>query len=193
MMRSLVCLALAWIGFAANSFAQQSTVPAPGGNDVAPISVPLTMVQGSQGSLKALLDVGIGSMSPLPITLDTGSVGLRFFDPTTEDLYGNGITCDPLNTTTVTYGNPARVEYGGDICTAVITIGDATDTGHSMQTQVIPFALLKEVLACYTTSCPTPQDNYANQIYGVFGAGLGSGADIPNPLRALPGKFGQRF
>ncbi len=198
MSRSLACLALAlaspWIGFATNSFAQQTTTPAPGGNDAAPVSVPLTMVLGSQGSLKAMLEVGIGSMSPLPITLDTGSVGLRFFDPTIEDLYGNGITCDPLNTTTVTYGNPARVEYGGDICKAAITIGDPTDPSHAMQAEVIPFALLKVVLECYSTAgCSTPQDNYANGNYGVFGAGLDSGADLPNPLRALPGKFGQRF
>jgi hypothetical protein len=193
MMRSLACLALAWIGLAANSFAQESTTPAPSANGVAPVSVPLTMVLGSQGSLKALLEVGIGGMSPLPITLDTGSVGLRLFDPTPNDLNGNGITCYPGETTTVTYGNPARVEYGGDICTAAITIGDNTGTGQVMQTQVIPFALLKVVLECYTTSCPTPQTNYANQIYGVFGAGLGSGADIPNPLRALPNRYGQRF
>lgn len=193
MMRSLAGIASVCIGLAANSFAQVPSPSASGGNDAAPVSIPLTMVEGSQDSLKVFLQVGIGSMNPLPIVLDTGSVGLRIFDPTTADLSGNGISCDPNQTTTVTYGNPARVEYGGDVCTAAITVGDPSDSVHSMQTAVIPFALLKVVLKCDATSCPTPQDNYANQNYGVFGAGLGSGADLPNPLRALPGKYGQRF
>jgi hypothetical protein len=146
------------------------------------------MHPGGDDTVKALLNVGIGTMGSFTITLDTGSVGLRFFDPTTDDLSGNGVTCDPTKPTSVTYGNPARVTYTGDTCYAQITMGGVATP------VAIPFALLKTMTVCTLSSgCKTPQQNYADGNYGVFGAGIAPGDEIPNPLRTLAGDYGKRF
>lgn len=132
-----------------------------------------------------MISVGVGSLQPpLPITLDTGSVGLVLF--AVPGIPGNGTACN--QSFSVSFGNPLRVTYSGMICTGTINLAGLISTPS------IPFGLLTATTFCAQGfQCKTPQENYAAGVYGVFGVGLGPGLDLPNPLRTLPGAYGQRF
>jgi hypothetical protein len=154
------------------------------------VNVPLTMVKyGSTGTYKADLEVGVGKLCRLPIVFDTGSTGLVLFavphvgDPSS----GTRCTRQPFS---VTYGNPGRITYSGVVCSGKVDVGGLTTARR------VPFALLT------SASCPptnpgctltTPQQLYRDGDYGIFGASLALGETIPNPLRVLPGSYGQRF
>ena len=153
-------------------------------SDNPPVSVPLNMTQTVDQTYKAMISVKIGSIQPLPITLDTGSVGLVVF--AIPGIPGNGIACKtPFS---VSYGNPLRVTYSGVICRGPINLADV------ISTPPIRFGLLTATTFCAKGfQCKTPQENYAAGIYGVFGAGIAPGLDRPNPLRTLPGAYGKTF
>src|SRR5271154_5108652 len=141
---------------------------------VSPIEVPVTMVETAAGTYKAMLQVGIGSVPTLSMPFDTGSVGLVAF--AIPGIPGNGTSCSG-ETISVSYGNPRRVTYSGVICSGSISIGGV------ISTRSIPFALLTSMTFCAPGSqCKTPQQNYEDGIYGVFGAGISPGSDLPNPL-----------
>ena len=150
-----------------------------------PIVVPLTMVETAKQTDKAMLQVGVGTLQPLSIPVDTGSVGLVLF--ATPGIPGNETSCSskPIS---ISYGNPLRVTYSGVICNGSI------DLAGVIATPRIPFALLTSTTFCAPQNqCKTPQQNYADGNYGVFGVGISPGDDLPNPLRTLPGPYGKRF
>lgn len=150
-----------------------------------PLSVPLTMVETAAQTEKAMLEVGIGSLQPLSIGVDTGSVGLVLF--ATPGIPGNGTSCS-TKTISVSYGNPLRVTYSGMICHGSISLGGVITTPR------LPFALLTSMTFCAPKNqCKTPQQNYADGDYGIFGVGISPGDNLPNPLRTLPGAYGERF
>jgi hypothetical protein len=152
----------------------------------APIYLPLTTTETAEQTYKATVQVGIGSLPPMSIGFDTGSVGLELF--AVPGIPGNGTVCS-TETISVSYGNPLRVTYGGVLCYAAITLAGVISTPR------IPFGLLTSMTFCAPGyQCNTPQENYADGIYGVFGAGISpSAVDLPNPLRTLPGAYGKRF
>jgi hypothetical protein len=164
--------------FSINVWTQQS--------DRAPIHLPLTMTETADQTYKAALEVGVGSLPPMSIGFDTGSVGLELF--AVPGIPGNGTVCTN-ETFSVSYGNPLRVTYSGVICYGEITLARVISTPR------IPFGLLTSLTYCAPHyHCNTPQENYADGLYGVFGAGISPAAvDFPNPLRTLPGAYGKRF
>jgi hypothetical protein len=150
-----------------------------------PIRVPLTMVETAQQTEKAMLQVGVGSLQPLSIPVDTGSVGLVLF--ATPGIPGNETSCSS-HAISVSYGNPLRVTYSGVICYGSIGLAGVLATPR------IPFALLTSTTFCaQNKQCKTPQQNYADGDYGVFGVGISPGDNLPNPVRTLPGPYGKRF
>jgi hypothetical protein len=156
----------------------------PSGSNL-PISIPLTMTQTEDLTDKIALQLGIGSLQPLSIGVDTGSVGLVLF--ATPGVPGNGTTCS-TQTIQLSYGNPKRVTYGGFVCRGTINLFDR------ITTPTIPFALLNSIIYCNPKyQCKTPQQNYADGDYGIFGVGISPGDRLPNPLRTLPGAYGKRF
>jgi hypothetical protein len=160
--------------------AQQSSV------GVFPIEVPLTVEESAYyGTYSAKLQVGIGSLPALSMTLDTGSVALVVF--ANPGIPGNGTWCS-AETHQISYGNPLRVTYSGVICYGPISIGGV------ISTRSIPFALMTSTIFCAPGfHCKTPQQNYEEGNYGVFGAGISPGSLLPNALRALDGPYGKRF
>jgi|SRR5580658_2038045 hypothetical protein len=153
----------------------------------AQIAIPLTMTESPLQTFKTTLEVGIGSLPPLSISFDTGSVGLELF--ATPGIPDNGTTCSD-QTISVSYGNPVKVTYSGVICNGKLNLASVISTPS------IPFGLLTSLTYCAPgNSCTTPQQNYANGYYGVFGAGLFAvpGVNLPNPLRTLRGARGDRF
>jgi hypothetical protein len=159
----------------------QTTLPPP----VPSIRVPLTMVETAQQTEKAMLQVGVGSLQPLSMPVDTGSVGLVLF--ATPGIPGNETSCSS-QTISVSYGNPLRVTYSGVICYGSVGLAGILATPR------IPFALLTSTTFCAPNNqCKTPQQNYADGDYGVFGVGISPGDNLPNPLRTLPGPNGKRF
>jgi hypothetical protein len=152
---------------------------------VPPLSVPLTMVETAQQTEKAMLQVSIGALQPLPIPVDTGSVGLTLF--ATPGIPGNDTSCS-TKTISVSYGNPLRVTYSGVVCNGSLNLAGVIATPR------IPFVLLTSTTFCAPNNeCKTPQQNYADGNYGVFGVGISPGDNLPNPLRTLPGAYGKRF
>ena len=177
----LVTIAFLTIGVSAQPLRAQTTSSVA----VQPISVALTMVETAQQTEKAMLQVGVGSLQPLSIPVDTGSVGLVLF--ATPGIPGNETSCSS-QTISVSYGNPLRVTYSGVICYGSIGLAGAIATPR------IPFALLTATTFCAPNDqCKTPQQNYADGDYGVFGVGISPGDSLPNPLRTLPGPYGKRF
>ena len=152
----------------------------------APIHLPLTMTQTADQTYKAALQVGIGSLPAMSIGFDTGSVGLELF--AVPGIPGNGTACTN-ETISVSYGNPLRVTYGGVLCYGEINLAGVISTPR------IPFGLLTSMTFCAPGyQCKTPHENFADGIYGVFGAGISPAAvGLPNPLRTLPGAYGKRF
>lgn len=167
------------IALSINSRTQQAP-----SSDNDPLFVPLTMTETDAHTFKPMLSVGIGSLPQLPITLDTGSVGLVVFD--IPGIPGNGTTCSSGDSFSVSFGNPRRVTYSGMICKGPISLAGFTST------PTIRFGLLTTLTYCAST-CKTPHDNYLAGIYGVFGAGIAPGLELPNPLRTLPDAHGRRF
>lgn len=162
------------------TFAQATSSASP-----RPVSIPLTMTETVQHTAKAMLQLGIGSLEPLSIGVDTGSVGLVLF--ATPGIPGNGTSCSS-QVITLSYGNPLRVTYSGVVCYGSIKLADVTVTPR------IPFALLTSTTFCAPSNeCKTPQQNYADGDFGIFGVGISPGDDLPNPLRTLPGPYGKRF
>jgi hypothetical protein len=152
---------------------------------VQPTRVPLTMVETAEQTEKAMLEVGVGSLQPISIPVDTGSVGVVLF--ATPGIPGNETSCSS-QTISVSYGNPLRVTYSGVICYGSIGLAGVLATPR------IPFALLTSTTFCAPNNqCKTPQQNYADGDYGVFGVGISPGDNLPNPLRTLPGPYGKRF
>jgi len=143
------------------------------------------MAQTGQQTEKASLEVGIGTLQPLSIGVDTGSVGLVLF--ATPGIPGNNTTCS-TQTIALSYGNPKRVTYSGVVCYGSINLAGV------IATPGIPFALLTSTTFCaLNNQCKTPQQNYADGDYGIFGVGISPGDNLPNPLRTLPGAYGKRF
>jgi hypothetical protein len=178
---ALVTITFLTISVWAQTLRAQTTSSAP----AQPIEVPLTMVETAQQTDKAMLQVGVGSLQPLAIPIDTGSVGLVLF--ATPGIPGNETSCS-TQTISVSYGNPLRVTYGGVICDGSISLAGVIATPR------IPFALLTSTTFCAPHNrCKTPQQNYADGDYGVFGIGISPGDNLPNPLRTLPGPYGKRF
>lgn len=160
-----------------------------------PISVPVTTTFDASRDIGGVsMSVQVGSDQPRLLGLDTASVGLRIFASPTAIFGPNSLVgCPPGKPTTVTYGNPARVTYGGVTCFARITLG--AGTGSQVQTPVIPFQLLTSLVACYsqTSDCETPQHKYLTGTYGVLGVGIGYDDIYPNPFRTLDAPYGRRF
>jgi hypothetical protein len=178
---ALVTVTFLAIGVWAQTLRGQTTSSAA----ARPIRVPLTMVETEQQTEKAMLQVGVGSLQPLSIPVDTGSVGLVLF--ATPGIPGNETSCSS-QTISVSYGNPLRVTYSGVICYGSIGLGGVLATPR------IPFALLTSTTFCAPNNqCKTPQQNYADGDYGVLGVGISPGDSLPNPLRTLPGPYGERF
>jgi hypothetical protein len=150
-----------------------------------PLSIPITMSETEARTEKASFQIGIGSLQLLSIGIDTGSVGLVLF--ATLGIPGHDTTCS-TQTIELSYGNPKRVTYSGVICHGPINLADVISTPR------IPFALLTSVIYCAPKNeCRTPQQNYADGDYGIFGVGISPGDSLPNPLRTLPGAYGKRF
>lgn len=158
-------------------------------DELQPVHVPLEIWQNTNGATKANLSIGIGNMQPVPFLFDTGSAGLHVFSTTRLDTSpGSGIRC--TNTPThVTYGNPATIVYKGVICYAILHIGSLSSS------QLVPFAYLTEAV------CPDTRPNCRhldiskltrNHGYGIIGPGLHS-KDLPNPIRTLPGRYGEMY
>ena len=172
---------LLFISVWAQTVGAQSTSWAP----TQPLRLPLAMAETEAQTEKASLQVGIGSLKPLSIGVDTGSVGLVLF--AMRGIPGHGITCS-TQTITLSYGNPKRVTYSGVICQGPIHLADI------IATPSIPFAQLTSITYCAPNyQCRTPQQNYADGDYGIFGVGISPGDSLPNPLRTLPGAYGKRF
>jgi hypothetical protein len=155
-----------------------------------PVTVPITVTENATyGTYNPMINLGLGSMKHFPIVFDTGSTGLRLFAVPQVGEPGSGTVCSQIPTS-VTYGNPGRITYTGVVCYGYVRVGSLRTT------QMVPFALLT------SASCPpanphctivTPQEHYAKGDYGVFGASLSLGDTLPNPLRMLPGAYGERF
>jgi hypothetical protein len=181
MVSRFACALVVTIVLSINVWTQQMSL-----SGTAPIHLPLTITETADQTYKATLQVGIGSLPPMSIGFDTGSVGLELF--AVPGIPGNGTACTN-ETFSVSYGNPLRVTYGGVICYGEIALAGVISTPR------IPFGLLTSLTYCAPGyQCNTPQENYAEGIYGVFGAGISPAAvDLPNPLRTLPGVYGKRF
>jgi hypothetical protein len=165
--------------------AQMGWAQTPSSASIGLLRVPLTMVETELQTYKAVLQVGVGSLEPLSIPVDTGSVGLVLF--ATPGIPGNDTSCS-TEAISVSYGNPLRVTYSGVVCYGSINLAGITATPR------IPFALLTSTTFCAPKNqCKTPQQNYADGDYGVFGVGISPGDNLPNPLRTLPGAYGKRF
>jgi hypothetical protein len=164
----------------ANAGAQQSASSVPS------IEIPLTLQEDTYyETYQPKLQVGVGSLQLLSMVLDTGSDGLVLF--AIPGIPGNGTSCSS-EPATVSYGNPKRVTYSGVVCTGPISIGGIVSTPP------IQFALMTSTTYCETGfHCKTPQENYEDGVYGIFGAGIAPGIDRANPLRALQGPYGKRF
>jgi len=175
MVSRFACALVVTIVLSINVWTQQMSL-----SGTAPIHLPLTITETADQTYKATLQVGIGSLPPMSIGFDTGSVGLELF--AVPGIPGNGTACTN-ETFSVSYGNPLRVTYGGVICYGEIALAGVISTPR------IPFGLLTSLTYCAPGyQCNTPQENYAEGIYGVFGAGISPAAvDVPNPLRTLPG------
>jgi hypothetical protein len=104
-----------------------------------PLSIPITMSETEVGTEKASFQIGIGSLQPLSVGIDTGSVGLVLF--ATPGIPGHDTTCS-TKTIELSYGNPKRVTYSGVICHGPINLADVISTPR------IPFALLTSVIYC---------------------------------------------
>jgi hypothetical protein len=61
------------------------------------LTVPLTMIETVQQTEKTMLQVGVGSLQPLSMGVDTGSVGLVLL--ATPGIPGNGTSCFSHNRT----------------------------------------------------------------------------------------------
>jgi hypothetical protein len=72
---ALVAITFLTISVWAQTLRAQTTSSAP----AQPIHVPLMMVETAQQTDKAMLQVGVGSLQPFSIPIDTGSVGLVLF------------------------------------------------------------------------------------------------------------------
>jgi hypothetical protein len=179
---AIVATAFLSISVWAQTMSAQTTSSA----STSPLTLPLTMAETEVQTEKASLELGIGSLPTLSIGVDTGSVGLVLF--ATLGIPGNGITCDKTQTIQLSYGNPKRVTYGGYVCQGTINLAGVITTPS------VPFALLNSLIYCAAGyECNTPQQNYADGDYGIFGVGISPGDLLPNPLRTLPGAYGKRF
>src|SRR5580700_6854545 len=175
------CALVVAIAFSINVWTQKVS-----SSGTAPIHLPLTMTETADQTYKAALQVGVGSLPPMAIGFDTGSVGLELF--AVPGIPGNGTVCS-TETISISYGNPRRVTYSGVLCYGEIALAGVISTAR------IPFGLLTSLTYCAPGyQCKTPHENFADGIYGVFGAGISPAAvGLPNPLRTLPGAYGKRF
>ncbi len=109
-----------------------------------------------------LATVVVNGSAPIPVVVDTGSVGLRVFDPVTADL-GDAASATVHGHLLV-----------GHVATATVQIGDIQ----------LPAALAFELVDSGDTGPYTDAG-----IHGILGLGLGAGAPaaIYNPLAQLPG------
>lgn len=167
-----------------------SAAPGPG-----TVDIPIRVSQNAGfGTYKATLSIGIGSLRPLRVAFDTGSVGLRVFADAHLDAPGSGVQCSQTPTS-VTYGNPGRITYSGVICYAPLHFENYTTPA------TVPIAYLTSASCPQTNpNCTIPNLNNPHDMgggYGVFGAGIigamsGEGK-VPNPFVTLPGALGSVF
>lgn len=153
-------------------------VPA-GGSAGTPVSVPIT-VSGKPYPVLPTVLVTIGKAAPVPLLLDTGSVGLRVFTRSLGSLEDAGVSVTDT---------PISVEFGsGDVyngrcATAGVRIG-----GLSTTSGAVPFQLVDSVTCgSANPNCPNPEAPGGTA--GILGIGLHSDA-LPNVLDYLPGVAG---
>lgn len=165
-------------------------LPSPGG----PITVPLYFGQGNgpygpDANSPPAIDVTVGDNAPIPVVLDTGSVGLRVFTGEIDTAAADGVHVGSA-TDQVAFADGSV--WSGRVATARLGIGGLTTAGP------VPFELVEKV-GCEPgrAGCPSAGGLAAVEGYsafGVLGVGLGgpaAGDPALNPLTALPGVYGR--
>jgi hypothetical protein len=137
------------------------------------------------GGAHPVIRIRVGNGRPVPVLLDTGSIGLRLFETAVKLGPHSGITMTTRRNSE-TYGD-GRVEEG--------RIGKARMTIGSARTRVaVPFVLVTHV-GCIRDipDCPGAygmRGFTAIGEYGILGIGLRRATDgVVNPLVALPTPF----
>lgn len=155
-----------------------------------PVSVQLlSSSTSSNGNMSPIVEVTIGDNPPVPLTLDTGSVGMRVFSRVIDGSPSSGVSRTSRRDA-ITYADGS--DWSGNIATAIVTIGGIKTT------TAVPFELVDKVVCEESTpQCPAAGGTASYQYYGsdgILGIGLyGTQPDDPasNPLLGLPGAYGQ--
>ncbi len=176
-----------FIAVIAASAGANAQSPAPSGNV---IHIPLVVERNARfGTYKANINIGMGSLPPLPMTFDTASEGLHVFAAAKLDRSGSGVSCSE-KPVSFTVGNPGRVTYAGVMCSAPLHFGGLT-------TPAVPIAYLTSAKCaanypqCKIPSLESPQAH--GGVYGIFGAGITGAMPVINPILALPSPYGSVY
>ncbi|MEI6622273.1 MAG: DUF3443 family protein [Actinomycetes bacterium] len=147
------------------------------GSGGSPVSVPITVL-GTPIPEVPTVKVAVGNSAPVPVLLDTGSVGLRVFSQRLPNLSAAGVS---VTGTPVVETYEDGSVFNGHCATATVKIGDAATATE------VPFQLVDSVTcASFRPNCPKPE--LANGTAGIMGIGLYP-KDVPNPLEYLAGSL----
>lgn len=191
-MGSLVPLAVIAFGIAVNLARAPAT--AARAHRSKPVTVLLQYGQdpdGTEFNAPPTILVTVGKDHAIPVTLDTGSVGLRVFSNAIATTGGTGVAVSG-RADTVDFGDGSR--WTGKVATAVLRIGGVATT------TAVPFELVTSV-SCTPDHRQCPSLGGMQEVEGekfngdgVLGIGLeGPDPSDPtvNPLSALPGADGR--
>src|ERR1700722_16147582 len=181
MKRSCLIIFLSFVVHTLNVCCAQ-TVDIPR-NESPPIHVPLVMSKLASGAYKARIDVGIGSLQPIPFTFDTGSTGLHMFANPAFEGAGSGIRFSQIPTSVI-YGNPPRVIFSGVICYATLHIGIATTTSPIAIPYLTKESSPPKLPDGKVPDIHNPKSFLGESDYGIFGSGITgvvSGKNNPPP------------
>ncbi len=156
-----------------------------------PVTVPIS-ISGGQGTAtgaRPMVKVRVGRSKPVPLLLDTGSSGLRIFEPVVRTGPGSGVTVTSRRNV-ITYAGGHR--YAGVVASAVVKIGAQATAGP------VPFSLVQQASCTRAKpSCPAAggiPGAMRNGVYGILGIGTGkSGGGVISPVLGMPGRLGRRW
>ena len=150
-----------------------------------PAVVPITVTggQGTRGGAHPTVEVRVGDGRPVPVLLDTGSVGLHLYAGAVPRGSGSGVTVTTRKNS-ITYIDDTVQR--GVVARATITVGSLRTTTP------VAFSLVRKVsCTAAVPKCPGQGGLAAAEqrgLYGTLGVGLGPGP-VDNPLVHLAAPY----
>ena len=147
-------------------------------NAAVSVQIPLRMVTAPLSTASnGIVEIRIGESEPIPVMLDTGSVGLRLFSGAWLSApRGVAVSKEALST-----GSPAGSKSAGAM--KGVRVSAPFSIGGIAATNNLDFQLV-------ATTNPYINGWKAKGVYGILGVGVSRSA-LPNPLAELPGSAGQ--